>query len=292
MPGSPDYQIYHTLPQIPNIGSEEQIHYAIDSQVLSSILKSMKRHVPLKVRLRVLSGGFSFFFGLMFLLGPGIGLAFMLPMVDWQSFRFNNEADVRLAQGRLYKISATGTEVNDRRIYAYHYTYSPNGDGILSNVSYAPRIAIEVPDQVDVEYLASKPAISRIRGMGGGSLPPFFLFFMLPFLLVGGGFLGKGIVKGVRANRLLAVGELTRGVLVNKKATNTTINEERVYAYEFEFQAKGQTFRAKGRTRFTHLVEDEEQELIVYDPHNPQQALIVDTLPRAATEFLSKQGAQ
>lgn len=91
-----------------------------------------------------------------------------------------------------------------------------------------------------------------------------------------------------RLLQLLRQGQLTRGVLKNKKATQTEINDQTVYAYDFEFHHRGQIHIAKGRSHKTHLLEDEEHERILFLPSDPSYNIVYDAYPYAPK--ISKQG--
>jgi hypothetical protein len=106
------------------------------------------------------------------------------------------------------------------------------------------------------------------------------VFFVFIFPLVGLGFMVAGLRNGFKANRLLAHGKVGLGVLISKEATNTRINEQPVYKLTFEFTDEyGSHYEAVSKTHQPYVLEDEPEERLLYDPHNPAYAVMLDSLP-------------
>jgi hypothetical protein len=73
---------------------------------------------------------------------------------------------------------------------------------------------------------------------------------------------------------------VTVGELKSKERTNTTINHRPVYKLTFEFRAdNGSIYDVISKTHLPHLLEDEVEEQLLYDPHNPSSAVMLDNLP-------------
>jgi hypothetical protein len=59
-----------------------------------------------------------------------------------------------------------------------------------------------------------------------------------------------------------------------------TVNKRRVYELTFSFTSRdGRRCEAKTRTSITERLEDESQEPLLYDPHNPEIAYVLDEAP-------------
>ena len=90
----------------------------------------------------------------------------------------------------------------------------------------------------------------------------------------------SGIRRGLRASRLLRFGEQTTGRLKSKTATNTKVNNQRVYKLVFDFKGcDGATYEATAKTHRPEKLEDERDEPLLYDPMYPSRAVMLDALP-------------
>jgi hypothetical protein len=110
----------------------------------------------------------------------------------------------------------------------------------------------------------------------------FSLVLVVLFPLVGLVLALRGIPRGLRRIRLLRSGRPALGRLVDRRATNVTINDEPVIALTFEFTTEdGATARVVERTHRPQLLEDDEEEPLLYDPQWPERAALLDHLPGA-----------
>jgi hypothetical protein len=108
----------------------------------------------------------------------------------------------------------------------------------------------------------------------GGLLP-------LIFVLVGFCLAGAGLKHGLKGMRLLRHGVLGRGKLISKKAVAGDVRDARqAYDLTFEFTAANQrTYQVTARTHLTEELEDEAEELLMYDRLCPSDAVMLDDLP-------------
>ena len=75
----------------------------------------------------------------------------------------------------------------------------------------------------------------------------------------------------------VALFEPTTGVLKAKRATNTTVNNRRVFELTFAFTARdGRQSEAKARTSITERLQDEREEPLLYNPEKPEDAIMLD----------------
>ena len=116
-------------------------------------------------------------------------------------------------------------------------------------------------------------------GCSNSSLSPLGLFVVL-FPIVGIGVLIGVFRKGLRANHLLAYGEIGEGVLVSKEETNMEINERPVYKVMFEFiTPDGQAHQAVTKTHKPEDLEQAEIQPLLYDLMQPERAVLLNDLP-------------
>ena len=180
--------------------------------------------------------------------------------------------------GTVTRIVDTDARQNRSTIHANHYQYSVAGK-TFEGVSYSNGDEVRQGDRVLVEYFEDAPQTSRIAGQrrklfGAGAA------FVVIFPLIGLAFVVGGVRKGNRRARLLRDGVCTTGVLKNKRPTNTTVNNRRVYDLDFEFSARdGRRCTATARTSMVERLTDEREEPLLYDPENPDDAVMLDEAP-------------
>ncbi|UCG48137.1 MAG: DUF3592 domain-containing protein [Phycisphaerales bacterium] len=242
------------------------------------------RHVPLTVRVRLLFGGFLNQFGWIFF---GFGMVFVwgftlqADLTSWHVFRGRLETcEGTVTASKKTSFSEGGSK--RRRgtpVYANHYSFTDSAGAEHQGVSYKTGVRLNIGHKVTVEYLAARPEISRIKGMRRSPVGPWGLLVVL-FPLVGACLVILGIRRGLRAGRLLRFGEQTTGRLKSKTATNTKVNNQRVYKLVFDFEGcDGVRYEASAKTHRPEKLEDERDEPLLYDPMYPSRAVMLDALP-------------
>ncbi len=235
------------------------------------------RHIDLLSRLMILFGGTVQQMGWVF---GGFGMIFFWVFVLNSEARFLLAFDGKWldANGILTEVYATNSEVNDRPVYAYRFTYNVDGH-IMEGESFGTfREQYEANLPVPVQYKSRNPQRARIEGMSSSMLPVWTIFVCI-FPLIGGMMIFSGLYQNIRALRLLVHGQFTKGTLKNKLATDISINNQEVFKYEFEFDVDGKKEIARCKTHQGWKVEDEEQEIILYLPEQPQRNIIYDAIP-------------
>lgn len=244
---------------------------------LAHLLAAPPRAVPLPLRLQALFGGFLNLFGWIFF---GFGLIFFWAFgmnTDLSGlYRFSGELETE--SGVVVESRETGASENERRVYAHEYSFQHQGEH-YQGVSYTTGQQLPEGAQVEVEFPAGSPEVSRIRGMRRGMFGAPVLFVVI-FPFIGLCFVAVGLRRGLSAARLLRIGELAFGTLASKEATNTRVNNQTVYKLTFDFTTRdGRRARAVARSHQPQHLEDEAREAIFYDPQNPEKAVLFDSLP-------------
>ncbi|MCG8433558.1 MAG: DUF3592 domain-containing protein [Gammaproteobacteria bacterium] len=249
---------------------------------MNTRLQEPPRHVPITLRLPVLFGGtvnqigwFFFGFGMIFF------WAFAL-RADLSMLTFRGEIAQTpgiVTGSEKTNASEGGTEHSDGTpIYANYFRYEAGGVQYES-VSYATGRRLSTGQQINVEYLLAAPKTARISGMRQNLFGPFAVFVVI-FPVIGLAFIFPGLLKGIKALRLLRGGIGTTGKLKSKIATSVRINERPVFRMRFEFNTReGRQVAMTVKTHTPELLEDDEQERILYDAHNPNYAITLDHLP-------------
>lgn len=243
-----------------------------------------RRLGPLK-QLALLNAGASSFMGWMFL---GMGLCFTFIFLGQSTlpymFRFDGPWEWKI--GVVEQSYWTNASENDSRIYGIDFNYQVEGQTYKAT-SYSFYSGYTPGDTVEIEYKPQRPERARMADCREALFDPWVAFILL-FPLFGAGFLIAAWRRNIRLIRLLRRGEMVRGVLKNKKSTNTTINNSRVYRYFFHFEYQRSTYTAQGKTHKGHLMEDEDLERILFAPQNPNYNIVYDAYPQAPE--IDKQG--
>ncbi|GAB4410575.1 MAG: hypothetical protein OHK0039_15100 [Bacteroidia bacterium] len=242
-------------------------------------LSAPPRQLPIQTRLVVL------FSGIVQQMGWGF---FAFGMIFFWVFFMQSEAKYWFSftrweqtQGTIAAITPTNAAVNDDLMYKVRFTYEVAGQPYEAD-SYVAGLAYSPDEAVPVEYDAGSPAVARVAGTQR-EIFPGFVAFVLIFPLVGLIMAVVSMRNNMRSLDLIANGKAARGRLISKEPTNTRINEQMVYAYTFAFEAEedGQTYHAKAKTHIRSLLEDEDQELLIYAPAQPSYAVMYDAIPGA-----------
>lgn len=235
------------------------------------------RLVPLGLRLQVLLGGPLGVMGWLFAAFGAIFPWAFVPMADLSFVRFRGPAGQ--AQGQVVGVEQTSARENKRTIWRVLYRFTDPAGVERAGASYALGQEPAAGGPAPVEFLLADPGVSRIEGLRMGPFSPWVcvvaIFPAIGLLLALG-----GLKKGLTSVGLLAEGELAVGVLRGKEPTNTRINNRTVFALTFAFtDLDGREQTVTERTHTPERLEDEEGELLVYDPSSPSRAVLVDNLP-------------
>jgi hypothetical protein len=233
------------------------------------------RSVPLISKLIVLNGGFFSPFGWAFF---GFGMIFFWiffmnsEVVHWFSF-----ADWEPGEGKIIRSEYTGASENEVEVIKYIYEYQVEGETYTGR-GYTTGNDFVEGEEVVIDIDSSDPRNSRING-ARREMFGWGVIFVTIFPLVGLIFILIGFRTNMKSLDLLVNGKFARGRLKHKEPTNTSINEQTVYKYTFEFEAdNGRTYEAVGKTHIYSLLEDEETERLIYAPNDPSFAVMFDTI--------------
>lgn len=222
-------------------------------------------------------GTFFFCFGMIFVL-------VFLGNADIGSL-FRSKTTWQRTQGVIEHVNYTNASENHHSIYRYFYS-APTSEGLVKGDSYSSGPKLQEGDSVDVEYDPKNIQQSNIIGMRKAEFDVWVMFVLI-FPIIGLVFMIIGVRIGKKNLNLLTNGILSTGKFVFKESTNTRINNQTVYKVTFEFKDQsGQMVRATAKTHKPHLVQDEANEPILYLADNPQNATMVDLLPKSVRKYL------
>jgi len=191
-----------------------------------------------------------------------------------------------MATGKVDGSTRTTWTVNDRSVYKIAYTFTAEDGREYHGFSFRTGSSYPPGEQVEIEYLPDRPTVSRIRGLRVNVIGIFTLFILI-FPALGLSFAGYALIslsgqvrKGLR---LLAEGDLAWGKVESVTRTMTQINSQYVYKIAVGFEAAGPhqaTYRTRGSDvdRAANWQKDQTPIRVLYDPQNPDFALVVETL--------------
>lgn len=245
--------------------------------------ENLPRSVPLRTLLTVLLGSFYARFGwLVLAIGLVTGWAFARH-ADYSAPLFAVLAK-DTANGVVVEVSQTraregcGEDESGRPIFQVRYTFVAQGSA-REGVSYTSWDPPTPGQRVTVEHLRLDASLSRIPGMRRALFGPSAAVGLV-FPLIGAGFLFHGLNQGIQGCQLLRKGRLSWGRLKDNRPTNVTINNRPVMALTFEFRAyDGRHFQIVAKSHEPERLEDEPEELVLYDPTDPEYAVVLDALP-------------
>ena len=114
----------------------------------------------------------------------------------------------------------------------------------------------------------------------GDRAAPLWVSFVLIFPIVGAALFAAAAVRGLRHVSLLRRGEVATAQKISQRATNTSVNGQRVFEYTYEFRAGDwQIYKGVSRAIASGEIGDEVGEPVLYLPSNPAVSVLVDALP-------------
>ncbi|MCK5632699.1 hypothetical protein KAH94_03050 [bacterium] len=241
----------------------------------------VNRKIPVTTKCNVLFGGFLNQFGWLFF---GFGLIFF-----WV-FAMNADLSFLYFKGNIISIEGvaidsyeTGAMEGETPVFENHYKFTTK-DGIeFEEFSYDTGYDVKPGSKLTIEYPEGKPQYSRVKGMRRQMFGAFVLFVVI-FPFIGLIFMFFGARKIFRTIRLLKNGLVTKGKLISKKETNVSINDEMVYKMTFRFKDNsGKEHDVLEKTHLPHLLEDDNEEKMLYLEDNPKNAIMLDSLPSGIT---------
>lgn len=243
----------------------------------SSHLASPPRTVPFALLVRSYFGGVSsvvgwglFAFGMIFFWAFAMQ-SDLIPLLKFSGEKLTTQGIVQFSK-------ETNSSENDEEIIHIGYAYQV-GTEVFTGESYTKGMMPHQGDAVFVEYLASKPSASRLQG---GRMAIFGAWAVLVTILPLGGLIILLLAwrTSRRYHKLLQHGSLGFGTLVSAEPTNVTVNDRQQYKYTFEFLAGDQNrYQTTLKTHQYERVEDEEEEMLLYLPAQPRDAVLLDEMP-------------
>ncbi|MEN8118912.1 MAG: hypothetical protein ABFS35_01110 [Bacteroidota bacterium] len=247
-----------------------------------------ERNLPIGLKLKI------WFADVLTVIGGGfllIGIPFVLIFVPFASLFSPGFSDNDpVIEGTITEVYGTSSYVNDVQVYEYTFTYNPPDGGNYEGIGYSTGKIYEISDPVQVIYKRNKQEIAKAKELRLNSFSVGLVFPVLIFPLIGAVMLYFSTKKAINSIRILKIGELAFGKFQYKETTNTKVNGQRVYKLYFEFTAKdNKLYKTIAKTHHYYQLEDDDKEKLVYDPDDPENAVLLDALPAAVRKYFANE---
>ncbi len=250
----------------------------------------LPRQLPFNLKLSVWFLNVNFLLGLVFTLVGSLTAAIILGKADLSTM-FQSDSFSQSTEGTLTAVTDAHSKENKHTIYKFDYNFTDESGQTHSGHSYSTNSSLQSGNKVKVEYDAENPEQSVITNMRSSEFPVWVMLLILIFPIVGISFLISNFVKAKKNLNILSNGILTTGKFISKTATATKINNQTVYRVTFEFMDAQKTpRRAEVKTHHPHKLQDEAQEPVVYLPEQPENAVMLDVLPKIVRRFFEGNG--
>lgn len=229
------------------------------------------RHVPTSLRLRVLFGGVFPTIGFVML---ALGAPLTVGMLRYSEFataaRF--AGPLQTAPGTVQRSERLPLRLDSQTVSRVDFRFQIDQQSHAGS-SYTTSPPPPPGARVVVEYAPGDGSVARLRGMRSAPLPAAVAFVLvlpaLALLLIAGGALANR-----RRLALLRDGLAAWGLLTATRATNTRVNNQRVYRLEFTFlDATGARRTITESSHRAEFRDDKVARLVLYDPASPRACL-------------------
>ncbi len=250
----------------------------------------LPRSISFFLKMNIVFGNVYALLGIIFFL-MGSVFALIFGVNSDLDFSHSFEKDPANTKAMIVAVSGTGSEVNERPVLKYTFKFIANNKEYISDsYSNEPQSLFE-KDSVLIEYNSTDPSVSRIKNMIKAPFPAWVFFITLIFPSIGVWLLIYTLYRGKKNISLVRNGYLTTGKVIDKIPTNTRINNRVVYEMVFEYTSTDGILRkASTKTHIPERVQDEEKEKLLFNLDKPDEAILVDALPRAVKKFFINLG--
>lgn len=236
------------------------------------------RRVPWTVIAAAIPGMIGLFGAVFFLFGMFFVVIFAGEVRPLDELRLSSSTTT--ATATVIDVQDTNATENDVTVFEYRFTFWTRDEIEVSSTSYSTGHLYAKGERVPVTYLPDKPTVAQLADTRRTTFPWWTALFVGIFPFIGGVMLLAGALNGWRQVRLLALGRLTYARWVNASPTRTTVNDQPVLKYTFEFQAEdGQTYQGNSKSLPKAQLGDESNEPVLYWPANPHRAMLLDAVP-------------
>lgn len=236
------------------------------------------RRVPWTVIASAIPGMIGLFGAIFFLFGMFFVVIFAGEVRPLDELRLSSSTTT--ATATVIDVQDTNATENEVTVFEYRFTFRTRTEADVTATSFSTGQLYSKGERVPVTYLPDKPTVAQLQDTRRTTFPWWTALFVGIFPFIGGVLLLAGTLSGWRQVRLLALGRLTYARWVNASPTRTTVNDQPVLKYTFEFQAEdGQTYQGNSKSLPKAQLGDEAREPVLYLPANPDRSMLLDAVP-------------
>ena len=195
-------------------------------------LSAPPRAIPSSLRWRVQLGGLlpTIAFGILTIAGS-LATVFVSNSEATTWYRFATELGT--TEGTVFRSERTNMRHNSATVVLVEFGYRVNAQDFVGRSFCRGRVPAD-DETVVVEYAINDPETSRIQGMRSAPFPAeTALILLFPFVAIV--LLAVGFTRGRKRVALMENGTSAWALLTNREATNTRVNNQRVYKLTFTF---------------------------------------------------------
>lgn len=242
--------------------------------------------VPFRIRILFLFGRTSFIIGFLFTL---IGLAFIIyfsMQLNW-NILFAGKNDLVTTSGFITSLNETLYKENERPLYEYRYRYYDEAEILYSGFFLEYGDFYEPGQEITIEYLKDSPEVSRFAGKDRQNYDQIMFLAGIGSIIIGFLFLYPSYRRTKRERKIIMMGRPAEGKLIYAEPTNMRVNEQPVYNLTYEYYTSlAKVQKLSIRSHMIRNLSDEHSEILIYDPSNPDKAVVVDTLPGPVARYI------
>lgn len=161
----------------------------------------------------------------------------------------------------------------------FSYTYDVQGRRYRGSATSRDFSELEIVKgrSVPIFFAEIRPAISW--PLGPRSVNKIGTLILLFVTLSAFSLVVEGLRRGLRANRLLAHGELADVEILSEKNTGFKVRKQEMMAYELAYAVDGRSYTLRQKGLYRGRRATALQDGLLFDPQRPDKAVALDLLP-------------
>jgi|GEM_PF-4926166 len=226
------------------------------------VLNSAPRSLPWTTKSSLMLGGWVSFSAWII-----IGMMFMRFVVHWPEIRFGLD---NYADG---SITLVENLEDDEIVFSNHFSFYHEGK-LHKGITKSIEEEYQKGDEVGIEFQYDNPSNAQIEGH---DLWPAEILVPVGFGILALIVIIVRIRKGLLVISMLQKGHLAWAKLLKKEGTGVFLDQHEVFKMTFEYRdLQNQRHRIIVKTHVNEELEDDPEEPVLFEPRNPQNAIMFD----------------
>lgn len=248
--------------------------------------------IPVRIRIMHLFGRTSFIIGFIFTIIGIAVISFFSLQINWRMY-FAGEKDLVVTTGKISGSQETRYSVNDAPLFNYNYRYYDQAENIHEGNFLEFEGQYSMGEDIEIKYLKKVPSNSRYAGRDRKNFDQIMFLGGIGALLAGLLFIIPSSRKTRKERKIIMAGLPAEAKLLEAVPTNLRVNEQPVYNLTFEFtDGRKSVKKCFVRSHLIRNFSDGHKEKLIYDPRQPSNAVIIDTLPTPVAKYILQKMTQ